>query len=63
MGCSLGMGHSGPEHPCQCRDQGFYFLTIPRSCLLETLAPAALLREEPWDGTVLQRELVGKGVI
>lgn len=60
MGYSQGTGHGVLEHPCRCRDQGLCFLTLPRSCLLETLC---LLWEELQDRTVLQRELVGMGII
>lgn len=49
--------------PAGTGNQGLCFLAIPRSCLLETLAPVATLWEELWDGTVLQREPVGMGVI
>lgn len=39
MGCSLGMGHGGLEHPCRRRDQGLCCLAIPSSCLVETPWP------------------------
>lgn len=62
MGCSLGMGHNIPEHHYRHRDQWLCLLAIPKSCLLEILAPAAPLQEEPWEAMVLQRELTGVGV-